>query len=393
MHFRTSLQFLRSVIWVVWSEFIKTLARQIGPVGEALIQPWIATLAPALGPPTASNVQGNLPQSTVTFWDKTFRKNLKHQTPALACSMRLPFPIHAGANYVLFMYPTLPANTSQAAEGTVGTGLTITPLQSSAVIGEYADYATVSSRALWTAIDNVPQNIAVEMAYRLGQSLHTVARLLIDTASSFDGSASVKLPASSTAVFTTLTLPVIRNEVQSMAGRAIHPPEGDTSFPGMIHPFALGDVLADPSNNSPIDIAKHTNEGFNKLDSFISTDITETIELPSSGVRFFQTALVTQTSNYNPGTGAVTGLTALRTYLIGEDGFFTYDLAAPGDIAIGQGEWQGIKPYIEANAPKSAFDPSGLIQAWAAYKCHWTVSFGPDITARVRYIDAGSAVS
>jgi len=231
------------------------------------------------------------------------------------------------------------------------------------------------------------------MAYRLGQKLHTVARLLVDTASTFDGSASVKLPASSTAVFTTLTLSVIRNEVQSMAGRAIHPPEGESEFVGMIHPFALGDVLADPSNNSPIDIAKHTMEGFNKLDSFISTDITEAIELPSSGVKFFQTGLVTQTSNYNPGTGAVTGLTALRTYIIGNDGFFTYDLAAPGDTALGQGEWQGIKPYIEANAPKSAFDPSGLIQAWAAYKCHWTTSFGPDTTARVRYVDAGSAVS
>lgn len=351
------------------------------------------SVAGGLGPGTASNMQGNLPQSTVTFWDKTFRKNLKHQTPALACSARLPFPIHAGANYVLFMYPTLPANTNQAAEGTVGTGLTITPLQSSAVIGEYADYATVSARALWTAIDNVPQNVAVEMAYRLGQTLHTVARLLVDTASTFDASALVKLPASSTAVFTTLTLSVIRNEVQSMAGRAIHPPEGESEFVGMIHPFALGDVLADPSNNSPIDIAKHTMEGFNKLDSFISTDITEAIELPSSGVKFFQTGLVTQTSNYNPGTGAVTGLTALRTYIIGNDGFFTYDLAAPGDTALNQGEWQGIKPYIEANAPKSAFDPSGLIQAWAAYKCHWTTSFGPDTTARVRYVDAGSAVS
>lgn len=346
-----------------------------------------------LGPNPASNQQPNLPQSTVTFWDKTFRKNLKHQTPAVACSVRLPFPIQAGSTYVLFMYPTLPGNTNQAAEGTVGTGLTITPLQSSAIIGEYADYATVSSRALWTAIDNVPQNIAVEMAYRLGQTLHQICRVLVDTASTFDASANVKLPATSTSVFTTLSLPEIRNEVQSMAGRAVHPLNGDTAFPGIIHPFALGDVISDPSNNSPIDIAKHTVQGFSKLESFVSTDITEMIELPSSGVKFYQTALVTQTSNYNPGTGAINGLTALRTYIFGEDGFFTYDLAAPGDTAIGQGDWQGIKPYIEANAPKSAFDPSGLIQAWTAYKCHFTASFGPDTTARVRTIDAASAVS
>lgn len=364
-------------------------------MSDAEFAQFLAThsVAGGIGPGNASNNQANLPQSTITHWDKTFRKNLKHETPMVACSARLSMPIHAGSTYVMFMYPALPPNTSQASEGTVGTGLTITPLQSSAVIGEYADYATVSSRALWTAIDNVPQNIAVEMAYRLGQTLHTICRLLVDTGATLDTSTIVKLPASSTSVFTTLSLPVIRNEVQSMAGRAIHPPQGDGSFPGIIHPFALGDVLADPSNNSPIDIAKHTPAGFSKLDSFISTDISEVIKLPSSGVSFYQTGLVTQSANYNPGTGAVTGLTALRTYIFGEDAFFTYDLAAPGDTAISQGEWQGIKPYIEANAPRSGFDPSGLIQAWAAYKCHFTTSFGPDTTIRERMIDSGSAVS
>lgn len=341
----------------------------------------------------ASNVQANLPQSTVTFWDKNFRKNLKQNCPFPKCSVRIKFPIHAGSNYVLFMYPTLPPNANQAAEGTVGDGLTITPLQSSAVIGEYADYATVSSRALWTAIDNVPQNIGTEMAYRLGQSNSVICRTLIDTAGTIDTSAKVLLPATSTSVFSTLTLPVIRNEVQSMAHRAIHPMPGSTSMIGVIPPLALGDVLADTSANNPIEIAKHTPAGFNQIDSFVSTDLDEVIELPSSGVMFYQSALVTLTNNYNPGSGAINGLTALRTYIFGEDGFFTYDLAAPGDTDLGDGDWPGIKPYIEANAPKSSFDPSGLIQAWASYKEHFTVSFGPDPTMRLRLIDAASAIT
>lgn len=55
--------------------------------------------------------------------------------------------------------------------------------------------------------------------------------------------------------------------------------------------------------------------GYQRLDEIISTDLQEVIEIPSSGVSFFQTNLVTTTSNYNDGThGAVTGLTALRTY-------------------------------------------------------------------------------
>lgn len=343
--------------------------------------------------PQASNNQGNLPQSTVTHWDKNFRKNLKHQTVFLACSERIPFPINAGSTYVLFMYPTMGANINQSAEGTIGTGLTITPLQSSAVIGEYSDYATVSSRALATAIDNVVVNIGTEMAYRLGQSLSQIVRQLVDTAGTIDASAVVKLPATSTSVYTTMSLNVLRNEVQSMAGRAIHPMGEDMSFPGVIHPFTWGDVISDTSNNSPIDIAKHTKEGFDKLEGFVSTDITRTLEVPSSGIKFYQTGLVTSTVNYNPGGGAIAGLTALSTYLFGEDGIFTYDLAAPGDTAIGQGDYQGIKPYIEQSAPKSIADPAGVIPAWTSYKCHFTASFGPDPTMRLRVIQAASAVS
>ena len=51
------------------------------------------------------------------------------------------------------------------------------------------------------------------------------------------------------------------------------------------------------------------------MEDLISVDLTEMIELPSTGVRFFQTNQVTTTPNYNPGTGAITGLTALRTYI------------------------------------------------------------------------------
>lgn len=109
-----------------------------------------------------------------------------------------------------------------------------------------------------------------------------------------------------------------------------------------IIPFALGDVLADNSNNAPIDILKHTPMGYARLDELISTDLTEVIEIPSSGVAFFQSNLVTTSSNYNPGSGAVTGLTALRTYIFGRDGIFSINLGAPGDTGYGNGEWSNI---------------------------------------------------
>lgn len=343
----------------------------------------------------ASNLQNNLPQSTITHWDKMFRKNLKAQTPFVACTVRIDFPIHSGNTYVMFMYPTLGANTNQAAEGVApGSGITASVLQSTAVIGEYADFATFSSRALATAIDPVVENIGTEMAYRLGQSDSALVRITADAGTSVDSSILVKLAATSTSVFTTLSLNTIRNQVQSLAGRSVHPLQGyQNVFPGVIHPFALGDVLADTSNNSPIDIAKHTPAGFEELKDYVSSDITEMIELPSSGVRFYQTNLVTQTANYNPGGGAITGLTALRTYIFGMDGVFSYNLAAPGDTETGQGEWQGIKPYIMQNAPMTIADPSGLIPGWCSYKQHFTTSLGPDTVGRYRMVDGGSAIS
>ncbi len=48
------------------------------------------------------------------------------------------------------------------------------------------------------------------------------------------------------------------------------------------------------------------------MEDLLSVDLTEMIELPSSGVAFFQSQLVTSTPNFQ----SVTGLTALRTYIL-----------------------------------------------------------------------------
>jgi hypothetical protein len=48
----------------------------------------------------AGNQQSNLPQSTVKFYDKKFRANLKAQTPFVACSERLDLPTKSGNQYI-----------------------------------------------------------------------------------------------------------------------------------------------------------------------------------------------------------------------------------------------------------------------------------------------------
>jgi hypothetical protein len=291
----------------------------------------------------ASNNQANLPQSTVRYYDKKFRENLKAQTPFVACSERLDLPMKSGNQYELFMYVPLAANTTQTTEGTVGSGISVNVLTTTATIGEYADYANFSSLSLATAIDNTVENVARELAYRLGESLSGLVRATADGASAVDSSVLTQLGATSTTAFTTLSLNQIRNSVQSLAGRSVRPfDEASKSFAGVIHPFALGDVLADNSNDSPIDILKHTPVGLARMEDLISVDLTEMIELPSTGVHFFQTNQVTSTANYK----SVTGLTALRTYIFGRDGIFSIKLGAQGDTGFGDGEWQNIDKLV-----------------------------------------------
>lgn len=44
----------------------------------------------------AQNTTSNLPQSTVKYYDKKFRENLKAQTPFVACAERLDLPMKSG---------------------------------------------------------------------------------------------------------------------------------------------------------------------------------------------------------------------------------------------------------------------------------------------------------
>jgi hypothetical protein len=288
------------------------------------------------------------------------------------------------------MYVPLAANTTQTTEGNPGSSLSVSVLTTTATIGEYADYANFSSLSLATAIDSTVENVAKEMSYRLGESLSALVRATADGASSIDSSVLVKLAAASTSSFTALSLSQIRNSVQSMAGRSIRPfDEASKAFAGVIHPFALGDVLADNSNDSPIDILKHTPVGLARMEELVSVDLTEVIELPSTGVHFFQTNLVTKTANFQ----GVTGLTALRTYMFGRDGIFAINLGAQGDTGFGDGEWRNIKCNIKQNVEPSVSDPEGLIPGWTSYRVHFTTSLGPDTTIRQRQIDAASAIS
>lgn len=155
-----------------------------------------------------------------------------------------------------------------------------------------------------------------------------------------------------------------------------------------IHPFAIGDLLNDSSNNSAVDVLKHTiPAGLQRMDDLVPTNLEEVIQFPATGVDFFQTNLVNINTNYQ------TGHTAYRTYVFGQNGVIAVRLGARGDNAIDNGDWRNLTCNIEQSAPRSVADPSGLIPGWTSYKVHYTATLPPDSTQRLRYFDATSGIS
>ncbi len=47
----------------------------------------------------SGNQLSNLPQSTVKYYDKRFRENLKANTPFVRCAERLDLPMKSGNQY------------------------------------------------------------------------------------------------------------------------------------------------------------------------------------------------------------------------------------------------------------------------------------------------------
>jgi len=325
----------------------------------------------------------NLPQSQVIHYDKNFIKNLKANTPFVRCCERRELPEMSGNQHRLYMYQALGANISQVGEGVVGSPITVSVLNTTATIGQYADYVNISDLARMTAIDPALENIQKELAYRLGLSLSTLARNVADGASVIDSSVNANSKA--------FNVPFGKNDVttnvQSLAGRNVMPFDKG-KFCGIIHPFIVGDTLNDNTNNSLSDILKHTIEGQMKLEELPSPDADEVQVMDWAGATFYQSTIVTQTSNYQS-----SGKTALRTYLFGEDGLIAISLGKKEQAQIGDGDWRNLKLWMYKSDEPSPSDPSRVIGGWTSYNVKFVVTLPPDVTMRLRYIDAVSNVS
>lgn len=330
--------------------------------------------------PSSMNT-GNLPPSQTIYYDTSFLKNLKAETVHVRCTDRKHnIPKNSGNQIKLYMYQPVGANTTQAGEGVVGSGITITVLSNLTTIGQYADYINFSDLALETAIDPTLENTGREMAYRLGQTLSTLVMRTADGAYLIDPLARVQLPAN-----TPFTKSNIIEAIQGLAGVNAKPFDRG-KFCGVVHPHVTGDVVNDVTNNSASDILKHTIEGQMKLEELPNVEGDEVQVLDWGGATFYQSTLVTNTPNY-----LGSGSTGLSTYLYGEEGVLSINLG--GTRGTGDGRWQNLEMITNRWKTGSPSDPVNMIGGSTGYNVKFATTLPCDLTMRVRVYQSVSAIA
>lgn len=330
----------------------------------------------------SSNTTGNLPQAQAIYYEKTFIDNLKAETPFVKMSTRMEMPEHSGNQLALYMMQTLGANTQQAAEGVVGSGIQVSVLSNLTKIGNYADYLNYSKFSLQLAIDPALENGAKELGYRLARTLSNLVRFTSDGMVNVD---------SSTLEQNIFTQPFqksnITTAIASLGGRNVKPFSGGR-FRGVIHNFAVGDTLNDTANNSLTDILKHTIEGQMKLEELPTGE--DSVEVMSwAGCDFMPSTEVTQTPNYL----GHAGVNALRTYIYGQNGVLSVSLGKKEGAQVGDGDWRNLKMYTKRYDDVSVSDPAGMIGGSTAYNVNFVPSVVPDTTGRLRMIDAPTNIT
>ena len=337
-----------------------------------------------VGVSPASNLTSNLPQSVVTQFDKIFIENLKGNTAWMRATSRRQLDENSGNKLVLFMYSNLPAPPiTQAPEGTIQTGLTISVVQNTSTIGNYADYMNISTYALQTAIDPALEALGVQMAYRLAQIVNIIIQNTADGANAIDPLVGHLSKTGSATIATT----DITTAVQSLQGVNALPFEDGRYF-GITHPFSVGDIMVDKNNNSLVDVLKRTAEGNERLKELPAPDGDAVTVLDWGGATFFQSTFVKATPNYSGTTQ-----TGLRTYLTGRDGVISVGFGAKENTQIGDGNWRNLNVWVRRLTEPSGYDPSRMIGGFASYNTMFTATLPPDPVQRIRYIDAVSTIS
>jgi hypothetical protein len=346
----------------------------------AALQASAAAVNDGFSPTSMSS--GNTPQAALTtHYNKNFIENLKARLVMLRLCTRFPMPVHAGQVFRNFMIQPLTANTTQATEGTVGSGIGVSIQYQDYQLGQWADFLNISDKAFITSISDDLLNYEREMAYRLALTVDDLVMAYFDYLRTLDSKTANQ---DVTTGSYQLTKQQIEQAPFSLEGQNVMPMDMGY-YCGKIHPFFVGDLLAlDNSNNSIVDILKHTPEGLLKLEELPDgPDGDEVRYIELCGCRWMRSTNCTQTANYQS-----SGNTAIRTYLAGKDAMVAIKLDRPDRTNIDDGNYRNMTLWRGEYKPGNVADPAGVVGAGTSYNVIMAFGVPPDTTSRARCFDA-----
>lgn len=340
--------------------------------------------------PSATNVGNTLTAQAIDF-DNELIPNLKSETNAFmkAARKRVQGP-GTGINRTFFQYEELGAQLAQSADGAVGSPTFVGQISIPAQLGEWNNFGNFSAFVVTAAIDDLVPNSAKEASYQVGQTISELYSETLDSASTVDSNVNQSSLLSSPYTMNIATLRTMKQQLVSIGVMGGH--EGG-KFCGEISPNVLGDLWNGTTvNNSVIDFYKFTKQGQDMYDKMAGqVDQTLPIELPGTGIVFYQTPFVLKTSNYQS-----SGLTAYRNYVCGDYALIGIWLNVPGDTDLGEGDYRTIECNVVTDAKSSAYDPTATIGAWWSWRFHQTTTLPPSYgtlnSQRLRYADSIPAI-
>lgn len=380
---KTSLALMRVFLFVfeMLLAFASALCAGLGLMGS--LQARAFAFNDGFSP--TSMQSGNTPQAALTtHYNKNFIENLKARTVHLRLCTRFPMPAHAGQIFRNFMITPLTANTTQTTEGTVGTGISVTINYQDYQLGQWADFLNISDKAFITTISDDLMNYEKEMAYRLALSVDNLVMAYFDYLRTLDAKTANQDVLTGNYQ---LTKQQIEQVPFSLEGQNV-PPMDKGYYCGKIHPFFIGDLMAlDNSNNSVVDVLKHTPEGLMKLEELPDGpegDEVNYIEL--MGARWMRSTNCTQSTTSAVATAS--GLTSVRTYIAGKDAIVAIKLDRPDRTNIDDGNYRNMTLWRGEYKPGNVADPAGVVGAGTSYNVILAFGVPPDPTSRARCFDA-----
>lgn len=374
----------RYILWPILqllAAVASAIAVTLACAGQSAAQ---AAHAPVLtdGASPAAQTSANMPQARLTIhYNRVFMKWLYMNLNKLLMCTHMDLPEKSGQTFRNFMSQPLGPDLIQQTEGTIGSPEQINVNFKDIVVGQWANYNNISDLAFMTSISNDLEENRRVMAYQLGLTVDDLVMAMMDYLRTWDSRTSNQ---DSTVAPYTFTKNMIEQMPASLLGANVKPMR-DGYFNGSIHSFLVGDLFLDDSNNSVVDIWKHTDAGQMKLEELTDPGAegqapVKIIEI--AGCHWRTSNNQTQTANY-----LGSGLTAISTYLAGEDAIVFVNFPNKRHTKVDP-RWENMSLWAGEYKERTAYDPNGLIMAGTGYNVVLGVGLPPDATSRMRIAKA-----